>query len=53
MNDIAKTADYESPRTGTFDRFLRQQLLGDRGADETGRAGDEDHAPTPLRPMPS
>ncbi len=28
MNDIAKTGDYESPRTGTFDRFLRQQLLG-------------------------
>ncbi len=28
MNDIAKTADYESPRTGAFDRFLRQQLLG-------------------------
>lgn len=28
MNDIAKTADYESPKTGTFDRFLRQQLLG-------------------------
>jgi cyclopropane-fatty-acyl-phospholipid synthase len=28
MNDIAKTADYESPRTSTFDRFLRQQLLG-------------------------
>lgn len=28
MNDIAKTADYESPRTGSFDRFLRQQLLG-------------------------
>ncbi len=28
MNDIAKTADYESPKSGTFDRFLRQQLLG-------------------------
>ncbi|MEO9214342.1 MAG: cyclopropane-fatty-acyl-phospholipid synthase family protein [Rhodanobacter sp.] len=28
MNDIAKTADDESPRTGAFDRFLRQQLLG-------------------------
>ncbi|GGY16362.1 cyclopropane-fatty-acyl-phospholipid synthase [Rhodanobacter panaciterrae] len=28
MNDIAKTADYESPRTSSFDRFLRQQLLG-------------------------
>jgi cyclopropane-fatty-acyl-phospholipid synthase len=28
MNDIAKTADYDSPRTGAFDRFLRQQLLG-------------------------
>jgi len=28
MNDIAKTSDYESPRTGAFDRFLRQQLLG-------------------------
>jgi len=28
MNDIAKTADYENPRTGTFDRFLRRQLLG-------------------------
>ena len=27
MNDIAKTADYDSPRTGAFDRFLRQQLL--------------------------
>lgn len=27
MNDIAKTADYESPRTGAFDRFLRRQLL--------------------------
>ena len=28
MNDIAKTADYESSRTGALDRFLRQQLLG-------------------------
>ena len=28
MNEIAKTADYESPRTGSFDRFLRRQLLG-------------------------
>ncbi len=28
MNDIAKTAEYESRRTGAFDRFLRQQLLG-------------------------
>ena len=28
MNEIAKTADYDSPRTGAFDRFLRQQLLG-------------------------
>jgi len=28
MNDIAKTADYESSRTGAFDRFLRQQVLG-------------------------
>jgi cyclopropane-fatty-acyl-phospholipid synthase len=28
MNDIAKTADYDSPRTSAFDRFLRQQLLG-------------------------
>jgi cyclopropane-fatty-acyl-phospholipid synthase len=28
MNDIAKTAAYESPVTGTFDRFLRRQLLG-------------------------
>lgn len=27
MNDIAKTADYESTSTGTFDRFLRRQLL--------------------------
>ena len=28
MNEIAKTADCESPRTGNFDRFLRRQLLG-------------------------
>ncbi|MBQ4856216.1 class I SAM-dependent methyltransferase [Rhodanobacter sp. B2A1Ga4] len=27
MNDIAKTADYDSPGIGAFDRFLRQQLL--------------------------
>jgi Cyclopropane fatty acid synthase and related methyltransferases len=27
MNDIAKTADYESTSTGAFDRFLRRQLL--------------------------
>jgi len=31
MNDIAKTADYETPRTGIFDRFLRRQLLGQLG----------------------
>jgi hypothetical protein len=31
MNDIAKTADYESPSTGAFDRFLRRQLLGQLG----------------------
>lgn len=28
MNDIANTAADDSPRTGIFDRFLRQQLLG-------------------------
>ena len=27
MNDFAKTADCDSPRTGVVDRFLRQQLL--------------------------
>jgi cyclopropane-fatty-acyl-phospholipid synthase len=31
MNDIAKTADYDSPSTGAFDRFLRRQLLGQLG----------------------
>ncbi|WP_250622956.1 SAM-dependent methyltransferase [Pinirhizobacter soli] len=28
MNDIAKTADYETTSTGSLDRFLRRQLLG-------------------------
>jgi cyclopropane-fatty-acyl-phospholipid synthase len=28
MNDIASTADYETPVFGGFDRFLRQQLIG-------------------------
>lgn len=37
MNDIAKTADYESPRTGAFDRFLRQQLLGQLSQLQHGR----------------
>ena len=27
MNDIAKSAEYECPKLGGFDRFLRQQLL--------------------------
>ena len=27
MNDIAKTAEYDCPKSGAFDRFLRQQLL--------------------------
>jgi len=37
MNDIAKTADYESQRTGAFDRFLRQQLLAQLGQLRRGR----------------
>jgi len=28
MNDIASTADHETPALGGFDRFLRQQLIG-------------------------
>ena len=28
MNEIAKRASFESPRTSSFDRFLRRQLLG-------------------------
>jgi len=27
MNDIAKSAEYDIPKLGAFDRFLRQQLL--------------------------
>jgi cyclopropane-fatty-acyl-phospholipid synthase len=27
MNDIVKTAEYDCPQLGAFDRFLRQQLL--------------------------
>lgn len=27
MNDIAKTAEYDCPKLGAFDRFLRQRLL--------------------------
>lgn len=37
MNDIAKTADYESPGAGAFDRFLRQQLLGQLNQLQHGR----------------
>jgi len=37
MNDIAKTADYESQRTGAFDRLLRQQLLAQLGQLRHGR----------------
>ncbi|MHB1059627.1 MAG: class I SAM-dependent methyltransferase [Rhodanobacter sp.] len=37
MNEIAKTADCESPETGAFDRFLRRQLLAQLGQLRHGR----------------
>ena len=37
MKDTVKTADYERPRLGGFDRFLREQLLGQMAQLKHGR----------------
>lgn len=42
MNDIAKTADYETPALGGFDRFLRRQLIGQLAGLRHGRLLLED-----------
>ena len=42
MNDIAKTADYETHAFGGFDRFLRQQLIGQLAGLRHGRLLLED-----------
>jgi cyclopropane-fatty-acyl-phospholipid synthase len=43
MTDIAKTAEYDSPQLGAFDRFLRQQLLGQLRFLRHGRLQLVDH----------
>ncbi|MFC5524344.1 class I SAM-dependent methyltransferase [Rhodanobacter ginsengisoli] len=42
MNDIVDTADYETPALGGFDRFLRQQLIGQMAGLRHGRLLLED-----------